>query len=152
MENGPHYFWVVDLTCVISDVQTEDDLVQLRVFNSDTLVSKWWWQLSQEIWKSKCTHVELSHWVVFCPCALEGLDVLFLETEDVVLIFRGLNIIEIFIDDGNENIHENEESQELEEDPVYVGHNSFSVDTFMHDAVPRFSSASSPKSRNSGIE
>jgi len=39
VEDGPHDFWVVHSTEMVTNVQTKDDLVQLGLFNSDALVA-----------------------------------------------------------------------------------------------------------------
>jgi len=49
VEYRPHYFWVVHAAKMVTNVQAEDDLVQLLFLNTDALVSEWRWQLSQEV-------------------------------------------------------------------------------------------------------
>lgn len=80
VEDCPHDLRVVNSAKMISDIQTEDNLVQFRLFNSDTLIAKWWWQLSQEVRKSDCPHVKLSHRIVFSPSILECFDILLLKS------------------------------------------------------------------------
>jgi len=64
---------------MIFDVQTEDDLVELRLFNSDTLISKRRWEFSQEVWQTKSTHVNFSHGIILGPSILESLNILLFE-------------------------------------------------------------------------
>ena len=109
VEDSPHDFWVIHSAEMVTNVQAEDDLVQLGLFNSDALVAQWWWQLSEEIWQSNCSHVQLTHGVVLGPRVLESLDILLLKSQDVVLVLRLLVVVETLTDNGNEHIHENEE-------------------------------------------
>ena len=117
MEDSPHYLRVVDSTKVVSNIETKDNFVELGFFNSDSLVSQRRWQLAQEVRQSNCSHVKLSHWVVFGPSVLEGLDVFLLESEDVIFILRLLVIVETFTDNSDEDIHKNEERHQLKRCP-----------------------------------
>jgi len=94
VEDCPHHLWVVHSTVMVADVQAEDDLVELLLFNSDTLVSKWWWKFSQEVWKSNSSHVELTHWVVFGPSILESFDIFLLECQNIIFVLCLLVVIE----------------------------------------------------------
>jgi len=136
VEDGPHDFWVVDSTKMISDVEAEDNLVQLSLLNSDSLVTKGWWKFSEEVWESDGSHVELTHWVVFSPCVLESLNIFFLKSQDIILILSLLVIVERFTDNGNEDIHEDEERNELEGGPVDNGNKTGSGPAIVHDTIP----------------
>lgn len=114
VEDGPHYFGVVHSTKMITNVQAEDNLVQFRFLDTDTLVTEWRGQLSKEIWESDSPHVQLTHWVVLGPGVLECLDVFLFESQNIILILSLLVVIETLTDNGNEYIHENEERYELE--------------------------------------
>jgi hypothetical protein len=46
VENGPHNLWIVHSSEMISDVEAENNLVQLGFLDSDALIAQWWWQLS----------------------------------------------------------------------------------------------------------
>lgn len=114
VEDGPHHLGVVHSAEVVTDVQAEDDLVQFGLLDSDSLVAQRWWQLPEEIWQSDRSHVELAHGVVLGPGVLEGLDILLLKGQDVVLVLRCLVVVETLTDNGNEDVHENEERHQLE--------------------------------------
>ena len=137
MEDGPHDLRVVNSPKMVANVQTEDDLVQLGLLNPDSLVAKRRGQLSQEVRQSDGPHVELTHWIVLGPSVLEGLDVLLLESQDVILVLCSLVVIETFTNDGNEHVHENEESNQLEEKPVDNGNGALVLQASVHDSVPR---------------
>jgi hypothetical protein len=47
-----------------------------------------------------------------------------------------LNIVEVFIDNSNENIHENKEGKQLERKPENNCKYSLILKTFMHNAIP----------------
>lgn len=64
---------------MILDVETEDNLIQLGLLDSNTLVAKRWGKLPQKVRQSQCSHVNLTHGIVLCPSILEGFDVLFLQ-------------------------------------------------------------------------
>lgn len=100
---------------MVLDIKAEDDLIELRFFNSDPLVAEWWRQLSQEVREAESSHIHLSHWIIFSPSILESFDVLLFEGKDVILIFRSLHVVEVLIDNSNKYIHEYEERKELED-------------------------------------
>ena len=152
MEDGPHDLRIVNSSQVVSDIKAENDLVQLGFFDTDALVSEGWWKFSQEVWQSDGSHVKLAHWVVFGPSVLECFDILFLEGQDVVFVLRGLVVIETLTDNGNEDIHENEEGNELVKKPVAYGDDALSVEALVHDTVPRLSGGTTPKRHHRDIE
>jgi hypothetical protein len=117
VEDCPHNFRVVHSSEMVSDVQAENNLVQFGFFNSNTLIAEWWRKFSQEVWQSNCSHVKLTHWVVFSPCVLEGLNVLLFKSKDIIFILSGLVVIETFTNNSNEDIHEDKESNKLEHHP-----------------------------------
>jgi hypothetical protein len=49
VENGPHDLRIVNSSKMITNIQTEDDLVQLGFLDSDTLVTQRRWKLSEEV-------------------------------------------------------------------------------------------------------
>lgn len=109
VEDGPHNFWVINSTEMISNVKAEDNLVEFSLFNSNSLIAEWWWQFSKEVRQSDGSHVELTHWVVLSPSVLECLNIFLLKSQDIVLIFSLLIIVETFTNNGNKHIHEDEE-------------------------------------------
>ena len=60
--------------------------------------------------------------------------------------------MEVLIDNSNENIHENEEGDQLEQNPVNCGNQACLFLTLLHDSIPRFTCACSPKSRQRDVE
>ena len=63
---------------------------------------------------------------------LEVLYVFLLERQDIVLVLRGLDIIKVLINDSNENVHEDEECDELETDPKEYSKPAHLFLTIMH--------------------
>lgn len=102
---------------MVLDVETEDNLVQLLVFDPDSLVTKRRWQLPQKVRKSARSHVQLTHWIVFSPCVSECFDIFFLECQNVVFVLSLLVVIETLTNNGNENVHENEEAEQSVGEP-----------------------------------
>ena len=145
MEDCPHHFWIVNSAEVVADVQTEDYLVKLCFFDPDALIAKWRWQFSQEVRQSYCTHVEFTHWIVFCPGILERLDVFLLQRQDVIFIFSCLVVVEALANNCDKDVHENEECYQLEHDPEDNCDDSLVIVAVVHDAVPRVSGACLPK-------
>lgn len=137
---------------MVSDVQAKDDFVQFGFFDSDSLVAEGWWKLSKEVGQSDGSHVELSHGVVFRPGVLEGLDIFLLKSKDVVLVFCSLIVVETLADNSNENIHENEEGNELEQEPVEHSNKSLTLKAIVHDSIPRLTCRCSPKSHHRQVE
>lgn len=90
--------------------------------------------------------------IVSCPRILESLDILLLQTEYIVLVLTGLNIMEALVNDRNEDIHENEESGHHERKPEDKGEGSFRLLALMHDAVPGFTGASAPQRCDRKVE
>lgn len=152
VEDGPHDLRVVHSAEVVANVQTEDDLVQLSLFNSDALVPQWWRQFAQEVRQSDGTHVQFTHWVVLGPCVLEGLDVLFLKGQDIVLILRLLVLIETLTDNGDEDIHEDKEGNQLECRPEEGGKQSLAQVAIMHDTIPRLTGGGTEQSHERDVE
>ena len=125
-----------DADVSIEDNFSEDNLVQLRLFNSDSLITQWWGKFPQEIWKSDGSHVELTHGVVFGPCILESFDIFLLECQNIIFVLCLLVVIERFTNNGNENIHENEEGEQCVCEPEQYGYDSFASIAVVHDSVP----------------
>jgi hypothetical protein len=75
---------------------------------------------------------------------LESLDVLLFKRQDIVLILACLNIIKVLVNNGDKDVHENEERNELKTEPVDHRHNAIVFLAVVHDAVPTFTSACSP--------
>jgi len=78
VEDGPHHFRIIHLSLVISDVQAENNLVELGVLDSDSLVAQRRRQVSQKSRQRSCRHVQITHRVVLSPYVLKRLDVLLL--------------------------------------------------------------------------
>jgi len=70
------------------------------------------------------------------PYLLECLDVLLFKRQNVIFVFRCLNIVEVLADNSNEDVHENEERNELEGDPVENRDVTYLVHAVMHQPVP----------------
>lgn len=136
MENGPHDLGVVHSTIVVPDIEAENDFIELRLLYSDALVAKWRRQLSQEVRQPNGSHIELAHRVILGPGVLESLDILFFECQDVVLVLGLLVVVKTLADDGNEDIHEDKEGDELEGCPEEDSYEAFAFIAVVHDAVP----------------
>ena len=136
MEDCPHNFRIIDSSLVISNVQTEDNLVKLAILNSDAFISKRRWQVFQKTWQVCSPHVQLTHRILLSPYLLECLDVLLFKRQNVIFVFRCLNIVEVLADNSNEDVHENEERNELEGDPVENRDVTYLVHAVMHQPVP----------------
>jgi hypothetical protein len=137
---------------MVADVEAEDNLIQLRLLDSDTLVAERRRELSQEVRQSDRPHVKLTHWIVFRPGILECLDVLLLKRQDVILILSLLVIVETFTDDGNEDVHEDEEGHELECGPEEDGEEALTRIAVMHDTIPRLSGRGTEECHHGNVE
>ena len=136
VEDCPHDLRIVDSSVMVSDIETEDDLVESRLLNSDTLVAQGWRQISQKVWKPECSHKVLTHGIVLGPSVLESLDVLLFECKNIILVLSGLIIVETLTDNSNEHIHEDQECNKLEQQPEENGNDSGLLIALVHNAVP----------------
>ena len=152
VEYAPHDLWIVNTTQVVPNVETEDDLVEFGLLNSNSLVSQRWRQFSQEVRESAGLHVQLAHGVILSPSVLECLDVFFLECKDIVLILCLLVVIETLTDNSNEHIHKDEEGKKLEHCPEDRCNQPFSIEAVMHDTIPRLTGGCSDECHESNVE
>ena len=152
MEDSPHHLRVVDLALVVSDVQTEDDLIELGVLNSDALVAQRRRQIFEEVWQSIGLHFKIASWVVLGPGVLEGLDIFLLESKNIILILCSLVVAETLTNDCDKDIHENEESHELVNNPEHDGDQALNLHATVHDTIPRLTSRGSPQGHQTDVE
>ena len=136
VEDGPHDLGKVDFTLVVANVQAEDYLVKLALVNVQAFVAKRRWQIPQEISELSRIHIVISRLVKLAPSIEENLNVTLLQREDIERVLRHIHILELLIYDGNKDIDEYEEGEQLEGCPVEVRYRSFGICTVMHDLIP----------------
>lgn len=136
VENCPHDLWQVDLTLMIPDVQTEDDLVKFAFVYIETTIAKRCRQSANEFDKPASRHIVLSTFIELLPCNEERCDIAFLQRKHLKSAFDLMHILEFLIDDRDEDVQEYEESCQLERHPVEVRNAASLFYAVVHDHVP----------------
>jgi len=109
VEDGPHDFREVDLAQVIPNVQTLHDLVQLVLLYLHVLVTQRWRQSLEELGKFFSLQVHVAIRIELRPRLQEGRDVTPLQRQELHRVVTLLHVLELFINDSDEHVEEDEE-------------------------------------------
>ena len=138
VEDGPHNFGEVHFALTIPNVQTVYDFVQFWATYLQSFIAERRGQLLHKVPKFVCWHFYFSIGIHFGPTLEESVNVSFFETQNFKVRLHLIHILEFFIDDRNENVHEDEEAEHLKHDPVKDGNLALFKNTIVHNHVPTF--------------
>ena len=94
----------------------------------------------------------LTRLVKLAPGIKERWNVTLLQRKDLECALNLVYILELLVDDRNEDIQEDEESEQLEEHPVEVRYGSFGICAVMHNLVPTLARRWADKNTDTVVE